>query len=435
MGVIRDDWSDRFTVGSQFKRLESFWPMRQCAIAIFVFLPLVASPAVSEIPTGQVHLGVDVLVENGFEALRGKRVGLIANHTARSRENRSTVDLLHETDACELVALFSPEHGIRGDEDDLVDSSRDDKTGLPIHSLYGKTRKPTPEMLEGLDVLVFDIQDIGTRFYTYIGTMALAMQAARESGVSILVLDRPNPIGGVRVEGAVPPSEQCGGIVSIFPIPTRHGMTVGELAVLFNEDFGVGCDLSVIRMKGWNRSMFFDETGLLWRPTSPNMKTLNGAIIYPGMGVLEGTLLSCGRGTDRPFECYGAPYLDAGTIAADLNTKGLPGVRFVSQPFTPTAPGHKFQGELCQGVYAVIHDRSAFDPILAGLHFIQAVHRRHPDKYTREDRFATLIGDSTVWDRLTSKGETPESVLAGWQKEVERFNEIRARRLFQEYED
>lgn len=409
--------------------------MKRRASSILVPLLFFAPAALAESAKGQVHLGIDVLAETGFEVLRGNRVGLIANHTARSRDNLSTVDLLHETDTCELIALFSPEHGIRGDADALVDSSRDEKTGLPVHSLYGKTRKPTPEMLAGLEVLVFDIQDIGTRFYTYIGTMALAMQAAREAGVSFLVLDRPNPIGGVRVEGAVPPSEQCGGIVSIFPIPTRHGMTVGELAVLFNEDFGINCDLSVIRMKGWRRSMFFDETGLLWRPTSPNMKTLNGAIIYPGMGVLEGTLLSCGRGTDRPFECYGAPYLDADAIAADLNAKNLPGVRFVSQPFTPTALGHKFQGELCQGVYAVIHDRSAFDPILAGLHFIQAVHRRHPDKYTREDRFATLIGDPTVWDRLTSKSETPESVLAGWRKEVERFEEIRSRRLFSEYED
>ncbi|MCA9442305.1 MAG: DUF1343 domain-containing protein, partial [Candidatus Omnitrophica bacterium] len=201
--------------------------------------------------SAQVHLGVDILVKTNFRSIHGKKVGLITNHTGRASDGRSTIDLLHETDQCELIALFCPEHGIRGIEDTNVDSSHDEKTGLPIYSLYGKTRKPTLEMLEGLEVLVFDIQDIGTRFYTYIGTMALAMEAAKEAKIEFMVLDRPNPIGGVRVEGAVPPKKQCGGLTSIYPIPTRHGMTVGELAQLFNDEYEIGCNLNVVPMKGW----------------------------------------------------------------------------------------------------------------------------------------------------------------------------------------
>ncbi|MCB9783703.1 MAG: DUF1343 domain-containing protein [Candidatus Omnitrophica bacterium] len=385
--------------------------------------------------SAQVHLGVDILAETNFQALQGKKVGLITNHTGRASDGRSTIDLLHETEACDLVALFCPEHGIRGTEDANVNSSTDEKTGLPIHSLYGKTRKPTPEMLEGLEVLVFDIQDIGTRFYTYIGTMALAMEAAKEAKIEFMVLDRPNPIGGVRVEGAVPPKKQCGGLTSIYPIPTRHGMTVGELAQLFNDEYEIGCNLNVVPMKGWKRSMYFDKTGLTWIPTSPNMRTLNGAICYPGIGVLEGTSISCGRGTDQPFEMYGAPYLNAEKVAADLNSQNLPGVRFDTHPFTPTAKGHKFQGQPCQGILVTITDRTQFDPILTGLHFIQTIHRHHPTEYTKEDRFATLIGDPEVWKELTEVGVAPESILEGWKPELERFKKTRQKYLIPEYKE
>jgi len=399
-------------------------------LLVFVFLLSISPSAYAK-----VHLGVDVLVQTDFQILQGKQVGLITNHTGRSSNSKSTIDLLHESEVCDLVALFCPEHGIRGTEDANVDSSRDEKTGLPIHSLYGKTRKPTPEMLEGLDVLVFDIQDIGTRFYTYIGTMALAMQAAEEAGIGFVVLDRPNPIGGVRVEGAVPPKDQCGGLTSIHPIPTRHGMTVGELALLFNEEHGIGCELTVVPMSGWKRSMDYDETGLTWVPTSPNMRTLNGAICYPGIGILEGTRLSCGRGTDRPFEMYGAPYLDAEKVAADLNSKNLPGVRFEAQPFTPSAKGHKFEGQPCQGVLVSITDRNTFDPILTGLHFIQTIYRHHPVEYTREDRFATLIGDPKVWERLTVEGVMPETILEEWRVDSNRFGKIRQRYLIPNYSE
>ncbi len=399
------------------------------AIQLFSLCLLILSLEAS----AQVYLGIDVLAEIDFEILQSKRVGLITNHTGRAGDGRSTIDLLHETEVCELVALFCPEHGIRGTEDTHVDSSRDEKTGLPIHSLYGKTRKPTPEMLEGLDVLVFDIQDIGTRFYTYIGTMALAMEAAKEEGIEIVVLDRPNPIGGMRVEGAVPPAEQCGGLTSIYPIPTRHGMTIGELARLFNEEYGIGCDLTVVPMKGWKRSMYFDDTGLTWVPTSPNMRTLDGAICYPGIGVLEGTRMSCGRGTNRPFEIYGAPFFDGDWITEHLNSKGIPGVLFAPVSFTPSAKGHKFEGERCHGVRVTLTDRDVFDPILIGLHFIQTVYRHHPEDYRREDRFATLIGDPAVWEELTLGGISPEAIIERWQPELENFRQIREKSLIPAY--
>jgi len=380
-------------------------------------------------PLGQTVPGIDVLVERGFDAVKGKKVGLITNHTGLSRDGKSDIDILFETRECSLVALFSPEHGIRGTADETVSSGSDEKTGLPIHSLYGKTRKPTPEMLEGVDVLVFDIQDIGTRFYTYIGTMAGAMQAAKDNGLEVVVLDRPNVIGGAKVEGAVAPKELCGGNTCIYPIPTRHGMTVGELASLFNDHFGIGCKLTVIPMKSWDRSMYFDQTGLLWRNPSPNMRTVDGAILYPGLGTAETTTLSCARGTDRPFEMYGAPYFNAEKIAANLRKRNTPGVRFVPVSFTPTAKWHKFENKLCHGVGAVIYDRDALNSATAGLHIVQAIHESHPDEYKELGGYKTETGDPATWKMLTQDKLTPEQIVAKWDKQLDEFNKIRAKYL------
>jgi uncharacterized protein YbbC (DUF1343 family) len=379
--------------------------------------------------TGQTLPGIDVFAERGFDSLKGKRVGLITNHTGLTRGNRSTIDVLHERNDFELVALFSPEHGIRGDADAKVESGKDSKTGLMVHSLYGKTRKPTPEMLAGVEVLVFDITDIGTRFYTYIGTMSKSMEAAREANIPFIVLDRPNAIGGSKVEGAVLPPDLAGAFTAIHPIPTRHGMTMGELALLFNAEFGIGCDLEVIPMEGWERTMHYDDTGLLWVNPSPNMKTLNGAILYPGPGAAETTTIAVGRGTDRPFEMYGAPYMNGEVLAAEMASRNTPGVRWVPFVFTPTAPYHKFKDERCEGVFAIVTDRDQLDSVTAGLHLVQAMHQLYPEQFQAEGGFATHTGDPEIWSKLTEQNLTPEQVVEAWQPDLDRFLATRSRYL------
>lgn len=378
---------------------------------------------------GKTLPGIDVLAANEFDLLQGKTVGLITNHTGISKEGRSDIDILDESDKVNLVALFSPEHGIRGTADEKVGSENDEKTGLPIHSLYGATRKPTPEMLEGLEVLVFDIQDIGTRFYTYIGTMALAMEAAKENDVAFVVLDRPNVIGGEKVEGAIPPQDLCGGITCIYPIPTRHGMTIGELAKLFNDHFGIGCDLSVVEMDNWDRSMYFDETGLIWKHPSPNMKTISGAICYPGLGAAETTTLSCGRGTEVPFEIYGAPYADSVELMAKLQKVEIPGIEFEPITFTPTAKYHKFRGEECYGVKANLTDRKNLDVVTAGLYMVQAFQECNPENYQELGGFKTETGDPETWKMLTQQKMKPEEIVALWQPKIDEFKAVRSKYL------
>jgi uncharacterized protein YbbC (DUF1343 family) len=376
----------------------------------------------------EVYPGIDELVARNFDIIAGKKVGLITNHTGLSRDGISDIDILFKTDKCKLVALFCPEHGIRGTADEKVESGIDEKTKPPIYSLYGKTQKPTKEMLEGLDVLVFDIQDIGTRFYTYIGTMALAMQSAKENGKKFVVLDRPNTINGVKVEGAIPTPDMCGGLTCIYPIPTRHGMTIGELALLFNDHFKIGCDLEVVKMRNWDRRMYFDETGLLWVNPSPNMKTMNGAIFYPGLGALENTEISVGRGTDRPFEMYGAPGFDSEKIVKNLAKRNIPGIRFVPYSFIPTAPYHIFKDQVCYGVYAIMLDRDKLDSVLAGLHLAQAFYETHPDKY-KAPHGLNMTGDKNAWDLLTKEKITPEQLIERWKPELEKFMEVRKKYL------
>lgn len=417
--------------------METFIRNRRFAILVIlmVFVSfLIINPAFSQKEKdkeyiGNVYPGIDTLAERGFDALKGKRVGLITNHTGISRDGKSDIDILFESGEFKLVSLFAPEHGIRGTADEKVSSGVDEKTSLTIHSLYGKTQKPTKEMLEGLDVLVFDIQDIGTRFYTYIGTMAKAMQAAKEHGKKFVVLDRPNPISGFKVEGGIPPQDLCGGNTCIYPIPTRHGMTIGELAQMFNEHFKIGCDLTVIPMKNWKRWMYFDQTGLLWVNPSPNMKTLNGAILYPGPGSGETTLLSTGRGLDRPFEMYGAPFADENKVAANLARRNTPGVRFVPYSFIPTAPYHRFRNNLCHGVFVILYDREALDSVTAGLHMVQAFYESHPDLYKEEGGYKTETGDRETWNLLTVQKKTPEEIVEKWKPGIEEFKKIREKYL------
>ena len=314
--------------------------------------------------SGQVRTGLDVLVAEDFARLAGRRVGLITNHTGLDRQGRANVALLAAARDVELVALFSPEHGLRGTLDQPhVDDGVDEATGIPVFSLYGETRSPTPAMLEGIDTLAFDIQDAGTRFYTYIATLRLAMQAAARQGLRVAVLDRPNPIGGVHVAGPVTdPGREA--FVACHPIAVRHGMTVGELARMFDAELELTLDLEVVRMAGWRRADYFDATGLRWVNPSPNLRSPTQALLYPGIGLLEATNLSVGRGTDAPFERLGAPWLDGVRLAEGLNAAGLPGVRFVPVRFTPTAS--TFEGECCGGVNAVVTSRSVFRPVRAG---------------------------------------------------------------------
>jgi len=391
--------------------------------------------------------GIDVLAARNFDILQGKRVGLITNHTGRSASGKSTIDILNHAPGIRLVALFSPEHGIRGEDDEKVGPAIDRKSGIPINSLYGTTCRPTSEMLAGLDVLVFDIQSIGTRFYTYIGTLSLAMSAARKAGIPFVVLDRPNPIGGVKVEGAVPenpqgkspptplfqrggsPKDGCRELTSIHPIPTRHGMTVGELARMFNTEFGINCDLRVVPMSGWQRSMYYDDTGLTWINPSPNMKNLTSAVLYPGLGIIETTTLSVGRGTERPFQMFGAPWVDGPAVARDLEARHIPGIRFVPCRFVPTTPGQPYQGKTCSGVCVSAIERDRLDPVLAGLHLVQVFYRLYPQRFKAYEGFATEVGSTGSWDLLTREGKSPAEVAGKWNDGLKRFANMRTRYL------
>lgn len=379
--------------------------------------------------------GIDVLSKQNFHILQNKRVGLITNHTGRSAAGISTIDILFRAQSVRLTALFSPEHGIRGESDDKVSSGVDVQTGLPIHSLYGTSCRPTPEMLRGVDVLVFDIQDIGTRFYTYIGTLSLAMRAAKAAGISFVVLDRPNPIGGDKVQGVIPTAvlperkNGCGAITSVHPIPTRHGMTVGELAKLFNSEYGIGCDLTVIPLQGWQRSMYYDQTGLAWINPSPNMKSLTAAVLYPGPGTLETTNLSVGRGTERAFLAYGAPWVNSRAVVKNLSARNIPGIQFEACAFVPTTPGFSYRGTTCYGVCLTVPDRERLDPILAGLHLVQAFYETHPQRFSAYEGFATEIGDREVWGLLTKKNMKPQQILERWDAELNSFRAVRKRYL------
>jgi uncharacterized protein YbbC (DUF1343 family) len=371
-----------------------------------------------------VRPGIDVLLAAGSSPLHGRRVGLITNQTGVDATGRSTIDRLHESVEVELVALFSPEHGIRGvtEGGEAITSQHDERTGLPIHSLYGETRKPTPDMLEGVEALVFDIQDVGARQYTYISTMALAMQAAAEHGLPIVILDRPNPIGGVAVEGNIlEPGHES--FVGIYPIASRHGMTVGELARLFNTEFMIGADLTVIPVAGWERDRYFDETGLPWINPSPNMRRLEAAIHYPGTVLVEGTNLSEGRGTDLPLEQVGAPWLDAEGVAREMTEMGLPGVELEVVRFSISPAGGKHAGQTVPGIRLHVTDRDSYRPIRTVLLLIDAVRRRHPDEFEWTRTIDRLSGTPRV--RAAVEGGTIDALLHDWERDAERFREIR----------
>lgn len=362
--------------------------------------------------------GIDVLVKNNFAPLKGKRIGLITNHTGEDRGRNPTIDLLNSAPGVKLVALFSPEHGIRGAVDEKVGDSKDEKTGLPVFSLYGETRKPKAEQMKDLDALVYDIQDIGCRFYTYPSTMGLAIEAAAENGKQIFVLDRVNPITGTMIDGpvlAAPPT-----FVGFYKVPLRHGMTVGELAKMYNAEKNLNANLTVIEIANWRRDQWFDETGLPWTNPSPNMRNLTEAILYPGVGLLE-SALSVGRGTDTPFEVVGAPYIDDVKLAAELNGANLPGVRFVPIRFTPTTSVHK--GQPCGGVYIMLTDRNACNVVDIGLVIAKTLHRWYPKDFEVDKLKHLLLDPKTL---AAIKADKPlAEITALWKSDRVEFESRR----------
>lgn len=373
---------------------------------------------------GHVLTGIDVLEKNQFAPLTGKRIGLITNHTGVDRNGKSTIDIFFRANAIKLVRLFSPEHGLRGIMDEKVSDDLDSKTQLPVISLYGKSKQPMPEHLADLDILVFDIQDIGTRFYTYISTMALCMRSAAENNKEIYILDRPNPISGLIVSGFIPPESLSGTFTSIYPIPTRHGMTIGELAELFNRHYKIGAKLTVVPMQNWQRGMFWEETGLPWINPSPNMKTMSGALCYPGLGWLETTSLSMARGTEIPFEMYGAPYIDDELLYSKLKDYPIEGARIIPCRFIPTTLHHKFYQEKCQGLRVVVYDRHVFDGLPLGLTIAATLMQLYPKEFTTSDGSPISLGSSEALDQLR-QGLSVTEIIQKNQARLDEFMKIR----------
>lgn len=376
----------------------------------------------------QVKTGLDVLVEDNFTPLAGKRVGLATNQTGVSRDGRRNIDILAQAPNLKLTAIFSIEHGIDGSRDDShIADSVDERTGVPIRSLYnGEVRKPTAEMLSNVDVLVYDKQDNGARFYTSVTSMAYLMEAAAERHIPFYILDRPNGINGVDIAGTLLDAKYVSFVTYMPGFPIRHGMTMGEMANYFNGEKKLGADLHVIKMQGWKRSMWFDETGLEWVNPSPNIRNLTEAILYPGTALLEGNSVSVGRGTDTPFEIVGAPWFRAREAAVYLNGLNLPGVRFVPRRFRPNASVYK--GQECQGLDIQLVNRQVFDPVLTGMELLAATIKFHPEKVSPTMR---LLGSDEVLEKLKA-GMSGRQILQQSSLQLEQFRRVRAKYLLYE---
>src|ERR1700751_3629682 len=359
---------------------------------------------------GRVQTGIDVLEAQKFAPLRGKRVGIITNHTGLDAQGKSTIDVLIHAQGVQVVALFSPEHGLAGRMDENVSSGKDPATGLPVYSLYGENRRPTDEMLQGIDTLVFDIQDAGVRFYTYTATMGYCMEEAAKRHIAFYVLDRPNPIGGEIVEGPMLDAGKTS-FVAYYPLPVRYGLTIGELAQFFNTENNINADLHVIAMKNWRRNYFFESTGLRWVPPSPNLRTLKGAVVYPGLEILQNAGLSVGRGTEAPFEEFGAPWMDGEKVASALNAAHLPGLKFVIQPFIPVTGLHA--GKRCNGVGIRIGDRAAVRSMRMGLEIAALLEKVYPQNFD-VSKTVTLLGNAGAVQKLVD-GASPADIVASWQ--------------------
>lgn len=374
---------------------------------------------------GPVRPGIETFLADVPPRLRGKRVGLITNQSGIDRAGTPDIDLIARHPHLRLVALLAPEHGIRGDAEAGVhiQDDVDRATGVPIYSLYqSEDRGPTPEMLRDVDVLIYDLQEVGGRTWTYVSTMALSMQAAQRKGIPFVVLDRPNPIGGEIVEGALL-DPRFRSFVGMYPIPARHGMTVGELATLFNQAHGIGADLIVARVEGWDRSRWMDETGLPWVNPSPNLRSLAALTSYPGSVYFEGTSVTEGRGTDRPFEQVGAPWLDAPRTAATMNAMALPGVRFEAITMPVAATAARYPGQTIPAIRFVVTDRRAYRPVRTALLLIDQIRRQHPGDFAWTGTIDRLTGSDRV--RLAIEGGTLPALLEDWDREAAAFAEYR----------
>ncbi len=375
-----------------------------------------------------VKTGLDVLAEEGFKALEGKRVGVIANHSAIAGDRRHLIDLLAASKV-RLAAIFTPEHGLSGAATGAIASGVHQPTGAPIHSLFQRNLlRPTPQMLDDLDALIYDIQDVGARFYTYITTLGYTLEAAAERGIPYYVLDRPNPITGLGVAGPSLDQDYVSFVGYLPGMPIRHGMTVGELALMYNGEKRLGAQVHVLRLRGWKRSMWYDETGLEWVDPSPNIRSLTQAALYPGVCLLESRQISVGRGTDTPFQLIGAPWYRAREVAAHLNALGMPGVRFVHRRFRPRAS--LYQGEECEGVEILLVNREVFDPVLLGLELLAATLKYHPGKFDLGE-VMRLLGNQEAAERLR-QGQSGREVLEAMRPGVEAFRRQRARYLLYE---
>lgn len=379
--------------------------------------------------------GIDTLLADSARLI-GRRIGIVTNQTGFTGDARqSTVDALAALPGVTLAALFGPEHGVRGDVQDAlaIDHSIDAATGAPVYSLYGETKQPKPEWLKAIDLLIYDIQDVGCRYYTYLNTLGYMMQAAEAQGIEMLVLDRPNPINGLDVEGPILASG-ISSFVGMYPIPVRHGLTIGELALFLRDTRYPGCSVDVSRMTGWRRHFYFDDTGLPWFTPSPNLPTLDCAVIYPGLCLFEGTNLSEARGTTHPFEWFGAPWVDAPALARDLNSRNIPGAAFRPVYFEPTYSKHL--GVRCAGIQTHVTDRALFKPFSAGLHAVDAVMRLHPDDFAflpaswegRNPHFDLLSGDARIREGLIARAPIAETIALDaadqddWRKRKKRWH-------------
>ncbi len=394
---------------------------------------LTPDPPVLHQASTPVRPGIEVLLSDSIHLVAGLRVGLITNHTGIDRAGVHSIDRINDASEVQLAALFSPEHGIRGEAEGGIgiDSQTDERTGLTIFSLYGETRKPTLEMLAGLDALLFDIQDVGARYYTYVSTMALGMEAAGEAGIPFIVLDRPNPIGGLAIQGSMLEPE-FSTFVGLFPVPMRHGMTPGELAKLYVGEFGVEVDLAVVPVEGWTRGMAFAETGLPWVPPSPNMPSVESALHYPGTCLFEGTNLSIGRGTGLAFQILGAPWLDGASLAESLEEYGLVDVNVEAFTFTPEAPGDgKFGGEEISGV-RLTATGPRYDPTTTALALLRETRRMSGDLWEwRQAHFDRLAGNDRLREGIEEVAPF-ESLQAGWEEGLEAFARLRGSYLIYE---
>jgi len=343
--------------------------IRLLFIYIFLYQPI----------QGKVKLGIDVLAENNFSIIKNKKVGLIINHTSINSNWRSTIEIIAESNVCELVAIFTPEHGFDGKLDEYINYGDSLIYNVPVYSLYGETLRPEKRMIRNIDYLIFDILDIGTRFYTYIGTMKYCMEVANENNIGFIVLDRPNPINGIDISGPMLKNINVFGLAGVHNLPIRHGMTPGELALLFKADEKMQLNLNIIKMEGWKREMWFDETGLPWVNPSPNIRNMNQASLYPGLGLFERLNVANKRGLPSPFEMIGAPWINAYDFVNSLNKYNLSGVNFTPIKFSPEE--HKYSNELCEGIYITITDREKLEPVKLGFIIIITLYKMYPEEF------------------------------------------------------